>query len=146
MNIQAKYFSSTDHDFASNTLKKLNIELNSLHKRYEKIDSYVSNPKEPFDKMFIKKITLFEDLEQQRSELQNLDHLDEDDKEDLKIINDTYKKGTGIMFFYWDSDSRDFLAKSGGKLKATHIDEAIFCLWQTRLICDSAHLIFLQFP
>ncbi len=43
-------------------------------------------------------------------------------KKDLKVVNDTYKKGTGICYFYWDSDSRDFLAKSGGKLKAETVD------------------------
>jgi len=41
---------------------------------------------------------------------------------DLKAINDTYKKGTGIHYFYWNAEERDFLAKSGGKLKVENID------------------------
>lgn len=41
---------------------------------------------------------------------------------DLKVINDTYKKGTGILYFYWDAESRNFLSKSGGKLKAETVD------------------------
>lgn len=43
-------------------------------------------------------------------------------KKDLKILNDNYKKGTGILYFYWDAESRNFLSKSGGKLKAEVID------------------------
>jgi len=41
---------------------------------------------------------------------------------DLKCVNDTFKKGTGILYFYWNAEERDFLAKSGGKLKAEVID------------------------
>ncbi len=43
-------------------------------------------------------------------------------KKDLKIVNDTYTKGTGVMYFYWDAEARDILSKSGGKLKAEVID------------------------
>ena len=41
---------------------------------------------------------------------------------DIKAVNDTFKKGTGIHYFYWDAQSRDFLAKSGGKLRCECID------------------------
>ncbi len=41
---------------------------------------------------------------------------------DLKTVNDTYKKGTGLQYFYWNAEERDFLAKSGGKLKCEVID------------------------
>jgi hypothetical protein len=43
-------------------------------------------------------------------------------KKDLKIVNDTYTKGTGIMYFYWDAEKRSFMSKSGGQLKAEVID------------------------
>lgn len=43
-------------------------------------------------------------------------------KKDLKVVNDTFTKGTGIMYFYWDAETRDILSKSGGKLKAEVID------------------------
>lgn len=43
-------------------------------------------------------------------------------KKDLKVVNDTYTKGTGIMYFYWDAETRDILSKSGGKLKAEVVD------------------------
>lgn len=43
-------------------------------------------------------------------------------RKDLKVINDTFTKGTGLMYFYWDAEKRDFLSKSGGKLKAEAID------------------------
>lgn len=43
-------------------------------------------------------------------------------KLDLKVVNDTFTKGTGICYFYWDADTRDLLAKSGGKLRAEAID------------------------
>ena len=43
-------------------------------------------------------------------------------KKDLKIINDVYIKGTGIMYFYWDAEKRSFMSKSGGQLKAEVID------------------------
>lgn len=41
---------------------------------------------------------------------------------DLKIVNDTFTKGTGICYFYWDAQSRGFMSKSGGRLKAEAID------------------------
>ena len=43
-------------------------------------------------------------------------------KKELKIINDTFTKGTGIMYFYWDAEKRSFMSKSGGCLKAEVID------------------------
>lgn len=43
-------------------------------------------------------------------------------KKDLKVLNDTYTKGTGVMYFYWDAEARDILSKSGGKLKAEVVD------------------------
>jgi hypothetical protein len=41
---------------------------------------------------------------------------------DLKVVNDTYTKGTGIIYFYWDADKTSFLNKSGGCLRAEVID------------------------
>jgi hypothetical protein len=41
---------------------------------------------------------------------------------DLKLVNDTYTKGTGIMYFYWDAERTSFLSKSGGCLRAEVID------------------------
>jgi hypothetical protein len=43
-------------------------------------------------------------------------------KKELKVINDTFTKGTGIMYFYWDAEKRSFMSKSGGQLKAEVID------------------------
>lgn len=43
-------------------------------------------------------------------------------KKELKLINDTFTKGTGIMYFYWDAEKRSFMSKSGGCLKAEVID------------------------
>lgn len=43
-------------------------------------------------------------------------------KKELKVINDTFTKGTGIMYFYWDAEKRSFMSKSGGCLKAEVID------------------------
>ena len=43
-------------------------------------------------------------------------------KKELKVINDTFTKGTGIMYFYWDAENRSFMSKSGGSLKAEVID------------------------
>lgn len=43
-------------------------------------------------------------------------------KKDLKVVNDTYKKGTGIMYFFWDAERRGFMSKSGGRLRAEVID------------------------
>jgi hypothetical protein len=43
-------------------------------------------------------------------------------KKDLKVINDTYKKGTGVMYFYWDAEARSLFSRSGGRLKAEPID------------------------
>ena len=43
-------------------------------------------------------------------------------KKELKVINDTFTKGTGVMYFYWDAEKRSFMSKSGGSLKAEVID------------------------
>jgi hypothetical protein len=43
-------------------------------------------------------------------------------KKELKVINDTFTKGTGIMYFYWDAEKRSFMSKSGGQLKGEVID------------------------
>ena len=43
-------------------------------------------------------------------------------KKELKVVNDTFTKGTGIMYFYWDAEKRSFMSKSGGCLKAEVID------------------------
>lgn len=43
-------------------------------------------------------------------------------KKELKLINDTFTKGTGVMYFYWDAEKRSFMSKSGGCLKAEVID------------------------
>jgi hypothetical protein len=41
---------------------------------------------------------------------------------DLKVVNDTFTKGTGIMYFYWDAERNSILSKSGGCLRAEAID------------------------
>ena len=41
---------------------------------------------------------------------------------DLKVVNDTFTKGTGIVYFYWDADKTSFMSKSGGCLRAEVID------------------------
>jgi hypothetical protein len=41
---------------------------------------------------------------------------------DLKVVNDTFTKGTGLMYFYWDAEKNSFLNKSGGCLRAEVID------------------------
>ena len=43
-------------------------------------------------------------------------------RKDRKILRDTFKKGTGIMYFYWDKDTRSIMSNSGGQLKAEAID------------------------
>lgn len=43
-------------------------------------------------------------------------------RKDRKILKDVFKKGTGIMYFYWDKDTRSIMSKSGGRLKAETID------------------------
>jgi hypothetical protein len=43
-------------------------------------------------------------------------------QKELKIINDVFTKGTGIMYFYWDAEKNGFLSKSGGTLRAEVID------------------------
>jgi hypothetical protein len=41
---------------------------------------------------------------------------------DLKAVNDTFTKGTGVIYFYWDADKVSFLSKSGGCLRSEVID------------------------
>jgi hypothetical protein len=41
---------------------------------------------------------------------------------DLKVVNDTFTKGTGIIYFYWDAEKNSILNKSGGCLRAEVID------------------------
>ena len=41
---------------------------------------------------------------------------------DLKAVNDTFTKGTGVMYFYWDAEQTAFMSKSGGTLRAEVID------------------------
>lgn len=41
---------------------------------------------------------------------------------DLKVVNDTFTKGTGIIYFYWDAERNSILNKSGGCLRAEVID------------------------
>ncbi|HPW95860.1 MAG TPA: hypothetical protein PK557_02675 [Paludibacteraceae bacterium] len=43
-------------------------------------------------------------------------------RKDRKILKDVFKKGTGILYFYWDKDTRSIMSKSGGRLKAEAID------------------------
>lgn len=43
-------------------------------------------------------------------------------KKDLKVLADDFRKGTGILYFYWDAESRHLMSKSGGRLKAEVID------------------------
>jgi hypothetical protein len=43
-------------------------------------------------------------------------------RKDRKILKDVFKKGTGILYFYWDKDTRSIMSKSGGRLKAEVID------------------------
>lgn len=43
-------------------------------------------------------------------------------RKDRKVLKDVFKKGTGILYFYWDKDSRSIMSKSGGRLKAETID------------------------
>ncbi len=43
-------------------------------------------------------------------------------RKDRKVLKDTFKKGTGILYFYWDKDTRSLMSKSGGRLKAETID------------------------
>ncbi len=43
-------------------------------------------------------------------------------RKDRKILKDIFKKGTGILYFYWDKDARSIMSKSGGQLKAEIID------------------------
>jgi hypothetical protein len=54
-----------------------------------------------------------------------LKHLDSKlklNKKELKVVSDTFTKGTAIMYFYWDAEKRSFMSKSGGSLKAEVID------------------------
>jgi hypothetical protein len=41
---------------------------------------------------------------------------------DLKVVNDTFTKGTGVIYFYWDAEKNSILNKSGGCLRAEVID------------------------
>lgn len=41
---------------------------------------------------------------------------------DLKVVNDTYTKGTGIIYFYWDAEHREIMSRSGGALKTEVLD------------------------
>ena len=41
---------------------------------------------------------------------------------DLKVVNDTFTKGTGVVYFYWDAEKTSILNKSGGCLRAEVID------------------------
>lgn len=43
-------------------------------------------------------------------------------KKDLKVVNDTFTKGTGILYFYWDADTKDLLSRSGGRLRSEVVD------------------------
>lgn len=41
---------------------------------------------------------------------------------DLKALNDDFTKGTAIMYFFWDTQKRGFMSRSGGDLRAEIID------------------------
>jgi hypothetical protein len=43
-------------------------------------------------------------------------------KKDLKAVDDDYKKGTGIHYFYWDAEKRGFLKNSGGEMRVEVVD------------------------
>ena len=43
-------------------------------------------------------------------------------KKYIKTILDAYKKGTGLVYIYWDADKRDLFSKSGGRLKMETLD------------------------
>jgi hypothetical protein len=65
------------------------------------------------------------DLKSVRKIQDFLKHLSEKLKlkaKDLKAVNDTFTKGTGVIYFYWDADKVSFLSKSGGCLRAEVID------------------------
>jgi hypothetical protein len=65
------------------------------------------------------------DLKSVRKIQDFLKHLSEKLKlkaKDLKVVNDVFTKGTGLVYFYWDADRNGFLSKSGGTLRAEVID------------------------
>ncbi len=43
-------------------------------------------------------------------------------KKDLKAIDDDYKKGTAIHYFYWDAEKRGFMKNSGGEMRVEVVD------------------------
>lgn len=43
-------------------------------------------------------------------------------KKDLKAVDDDYKKGTGIHYFYWDAEKRGFMKNSGGEMRVEVVD------------------------
>jgi len=43
-------------------------------------------------------------------------------KKDLKAVDDDYKKGTAIHYFYWDAEKRGFMKNSGGEMRVEVID------------------------
>ena len=67
-------------------------------------------------------------------------------KKELKVINDTFTKGTGIMYFYWDAENRSFMSKSGGNLRAEVIDIRRFRVADPYIqsIQDQEYVIFVS--
>lgn len=43
-------------------------------------------------------------------------------KKDLKAVDDDYKKGTAIHYFYWDAEKRGFMKNSGGEMRVEVVD------------------------
>ena len=43
-------------------------------------------------------------------------------KLDLKAVDDDYKKGTAIVYFYWDAEKRGFMRNSGGEMRSEIVD------------------------
>ena len=41
---------------------------------------------------------------------------------DLKALEDDYKKGTAIGYFYWDEEKRGFMQRSGGQMRYEMVD------------------------
>jgi len=54
--------------------------------------------------------------------LKYLDELTNLRRKDLKALDDDYKKGTGLLYFYWDAEKRGFMKNSGGEMRVESVD------------------------
>lgn len=63
-----------------------------------------------------KSIRKIQDFLKYLSEITNLR------KKDLKAVDDDYKKGTAIHYFYWDAEKRGFMNNSGGEMRVEVVD------------------------